>query len=183
MVYLSAAVAVVGTVAALNLLLLLGVLRRLREQAERLAALAASGGFGPPVELMLPVGGRPAEFRAETVDGVEVSLASLAAPALLGFFSPRCEPCREWVPRFVKAAGELPHGRSQALAVVVGDGAEASDEVAQLRRVAQVVVEPPDGPVSRAFAVTGWPVLCRLDEDGTITATENQAAVAAPAAA
>lgn len=183
MVYLAVAVAVVGAVATLNLLLTLGVIRRLREHTERLAAAPAGGGLGPPPDLMLPVGQRPGEFRAETVDGVELSLAGLAAPVLLGFFSPLCEPCREWVPRFVQAAAELPKGRAQALAVVVGDGAESGDEVAELRRVAQVVVEPLDGPVSRAFGVRGWPALCRVDADGFITTTDNHAAVAVPAAA
>jgi hypothetical protein len=182
-VYLVVAVAVVGAVAALNLLLTLGVIRRLREHTETLATLAAGGGLGPAPDLMLPAGQRPAEFHTETVDGAEVSLASLATPALLGFFSLHCEPCREWAPRFVAAARQLPHGRSQALAVVVGEGAGISDEVAELRSVAQVVVEPDNGPVSRAFGVKGWPALCRLDQDGTITTTDRHAALAAPAAA
>lgn len=179
--FVIAALALVGAVASLNLLLTLGVIRRLREHTVRLAALPAGGG--PPPELMLPAGARPGDFRAETVDGAEVSLTSLAAPALVGFFSPGCEPCREWIPRFVQAAGELPHGPAQALAVVVGDATAMSDELARLRRVAQVVVEPFDGPVSRAFAVNGWPVLCRLGEDGTITTTDNHTALAAPARA
>lgn len=182
MVYLGGAVAVVAAVTVLNLLLMLGVIRRLREHTERLAALPAD--LGPPPEPILPAGERPAEFRAETVDGAEVSLGSLATPALLGFFSPRCEPCKEWIPRFVQAAGQLPQGRAQALAVVTGDtgdGAGGGAEMAELRRVAQVVVEPANGPVSRAFAVRGWPALCRLGEDGAISTSDNEAAVAAPA--
>lgn len=181
MVYLGGAVAVVAALTMLNLLLTLGVIRRLREHTERLAAAE----LGPPPELILPAGERPAEFRAETVDGAEVTLASLATPALLGFFSPDCAPCREWIPRFVQAAAELPQGRAQALAVVArdgtGNGDEVSDDVAALRRVAQVVVEPANGPVSRAFAVRGWPALCRVGEDGIILTTDQQAAVAAPA--
>lgn len=180
--YVIAALLLVGVVTSLNLLLTLGVIRRLREHTARLAELPAGGELWPP-ELVLPAGSQPGDFHAETVDGGEVSLGALARPALLGFFSPSCEPCREWIPRFVRAAGDLPHGRAQALAVVVGDAAEARDEVAQLRQVAQVVVEPLDGPVSQAFAVKGWPVLCRLGEDGTITTTDNQAAIAAPAPA
>lgn len=180
MVYLAVAVAVVAAVAVLNLLLTLGVIRRLREHTTRLAALPPDG-LGPPSDLVLAVGERPAEFHAVTVEGDEVSLASLATPALLGFFSPDCPPCQEWIPRFVRAAGELPQGRKQALAVVVGNVTGAGDEVAQLRQVAQVVVEQLDGPVSRAFAVKGWPVLCRLGADGTITANDNDAALAAPA--
>lgn len=178
--YMIAALVLVGAVTGLNLLLTFGVIRRLREHTARLAALP-SGGEPWPLELALPAGARPEDFHAETVDGDEISLASLARPALLGFFSPGCEPCQEWIPRFVRASGDLPHGRAQVLAVVVGDAVEAHDEVARLRQVAQVVVEPIEGPVSRAFAVKGWPVLCRLGEDGTITTTDNHAALAAPA--
>jgi thiol-disulfide isomerase/thioredoxin len=180
MVYLAVSVAVVAAIAVLNLLLTLGVARRLREHAARLAELPADG-LGPPPDLVLAAGTRPAEFHAETVDGGEVSLASLATPALLGFFSPDCPPCREWIPRFVQAAGELPEGRAQALAVVIGNATGGGDEVAQLRPVAQVVVEPSDGPVSRAFELKGWPALCRLGADGTIITNDSEAALAAPA--
>jgi thiol-disulfide isomerase/thioredoxin len=177
--YLAVSVAVVAAITILNLLLTLGVARRLREHAARLAELPADG-LGPPPDLMLAAGTRPAEFHAETVDGGEVSLASLATPALLGFFSPDCPPCREWIPRFVRAARELPQGRAQALAVVTGN-ATGGDEVAQLRPVAQVVLESSDGPVSRAFEVKGWPALCRLGADGTIITNDGDAALAAPA--
>jgi hypothetical protein len=81
----------------------------------------------------------------------------------------------------------LPGGRFQALAVIAAGGSavavEESDKVEQLRPTAQVVVEPPDGPVTRAFAVKGWPALCRLGEDGTIETADSQAVVAIPAAA
>jgi thiol-disulfide isomerase/thioredoxin len=179
-IYLAVSVAVVAAISILNLLLTLGMARRLREHAARLAALPPDW-LGPPPELMLAAGARPAEFHAESVDGGQVSLASLATPALIGFFSPDCPPCREWIPRFVQAAGELPPGRAQALAVVTGSTTSGGDEVAQLRSVAQVVVEPSDGPVSRAFAVKGWPALCRLGADGTIITNDNDAALAAPA--
>lgn len=183
MAYLGVAAVLVGTIAGLNLLLTLGVVRRLREHTERLTELTGSGPApGSTPELMRPAGERPDQFQAVTVDGVELTRSSLVTPALVGFFAPGCAPCREWIPRFVKAAGELPQGRAQALAVVAGHSADAQDELAELGGAAQVVLERPDGPVARAFAVTGWPALCRLDADGTIATTDSYAAIATPVA-
>lgn len=179
--FLTAAVVAVAALAVLNLVLTLGVVRRLREHSQQLGRLAVgglSGLGGPGEELILPVGERPDEFTAHTVDGGEVSLASLRRPAMVGFFSPDCPPCTEWIPRFVAAASRS--AREQALAVVVADGAEAVADVARLRDVAAVVVEPVDGPVAKAFAVRGFPALCTLAEDGTVLANEAPAVVGSP---
>jgi hypothetical protein len=167
-----AALLLVAAVAVTNLVLTLGVVSRLREHAAQLAAGARPG----PSEMLLGAGERPGDFSARTVADGTVSARSLAAPALVGFFSPTCSACTEWIPRFVSAAESLPGGATQALAVVVST-ADTTTEVAELRRVAQVVVEPIDGPVARAFRVRGFPALCRLGTDGTVHSSDNWTAV------
>lgn len=169
MTLFSSIAVVVGVIATLNLLLTLGVVRRLREHSERLSTLATSGVDGTPGELPLSPGERPSEFTAITVDGQEISLSTLTSRrTLVGFFMADCPPCKQWVPRFVEAAKTAPHGRSQALAVVAGRGAEADELIAELNGVALVVAEDGQGPVAKAFAVEGFPAMCLLDEDGTV---------------
>lgn len=167
-----AALLLVAAVAVTNLVLTLGVVSRLREHTEQLAAAGPPG----PRELLIGAGERPGEFTAHTVAGESVSVRSLATPTLIGFFSPTCSACAEWIPRFVSAARALPGGPAQALAVVVST-ADTAAEVAELRQAAQVVVEPLDGPIANAFRVRGFPALCRLGTDGTVISTDNASAV------
>jgi hypothetical protein len=159
----------------LNLLLTTGVIRRLRAHSEQLAELAQAT---PLPEPMIPTGARPDPFTAETVDGEQVNETALVE-TLIGFFSPACASCEQWVPRFATAAAALPLGRRQALAVIVADDAAEAEAMAfTLRRVAQVVVEPTKGPVTTAFDVAGFPVIGRLDGNGAVVT--NRAAIAIP---
>lgn len=153
-------VAIVVTL--LNLVLLLGVVRRLREHETRLASMT---GGGPPV-LITPAGGRVAPFSARSVDGRSVDEHSTDA-ALVGFFSPECGSCHERLPDFRAAAGE--HA-GPVLAVVVEDGGDTSPLVDALRTCATVVLEAPTGPVAEAFAVRGFPAFA-LVADGTVAAS------------
>jgi hypothetical protein len=172
-----AAMSLVGILAALNLILTLGVIRRLREHTGQLNRLSPAEQ-GP---LILSPGERPAEFRATTIDGREVTRAGLPSPALVGFFSPDCGPCKEWLPRFTEAAAAST-GRTLAVVVAMSGAADAEvdAEVAGLRGVADVVVEEPDGPVQQAFLVRGWPAMCRLSETGTVLTSDNDEVVALP---
>ncbi|WP_203961337.1 TlpA family protein disulfide reductase [Actinocatenispora thailandica] len=176
---LDAAIVLVGVIALLNLLLTLGLVRRLREHTDRLNRLSAGRVAGRP-DPQLRIGDRPPEFEAATVDGRR--LTGRDAPLLVGFFARRCQPCKEWVPRFARAAGALPGGRERALAVVVGTEEETADLVAQLRPAAMVVTEELDGPMGRSFGVAGYPTLYRLAEDGTVAATDPYEVVTSPVA-
>ena len=88
------AVAVLSLLCLGNLLLTLGLARRINEQE-------------PPAVLLPP--------------GSVVDVA-LEPPTLVGFFSPGCGPCQERLPDFVARARRAPAGRT--LAVVVGDAAD-----------------------------------------------------------
>lgn len=163
------AVVLLAVLTLLNIALLLAVVRRLREHETRLSSLGtavAAGGSLVP-EVMAPVGHRISEFTAESVDGRLVDRATLETPALVGFFSPSCDSCHERVPDFRKAAGD--HVGS-ALAVVVRDDKDPAELIADLDGSATVVVEEPEGPLSAAFAVRGFPAFALVGAGGTIQA-------------
>jgi thiol-disulfide isomerase/thioredoxin len=174
MAYLTAAVVVVGLLCLLDLLLTLGVIRRLREHTSKLAQLASGLSAGFPEELGVPVGEAVAGFAATATGGGLVSRELLAGRTLVGFFAPGCGPCEEQLPGFVEYAQSLPGGPGQAVAVVVGgDGAQdtkGSEYVERLDPVAQVVVEAPGGPVQSAFRVNGYPTLYLVDIGGVVVA-------------
>jgi hypothetical protein len=168
MPYVVSVTVVIGAVAILNLILTFGVIRRLREHSELLAA----GGPGAP-DVMLSAGAAPAEFAATTTDGARVTRDDLGGEMLIGFLSPGCEPCREQAPRFVERAGALAGGRSRALAVVIGEQPAVQDLLRQLEPVARVVIERDinaEGTVSHAFGVRAFPAFATLD-DGVVASS------------
>src|SRR6185369_4424117 len=86
-----AAIAVLTGLVLLNLLLTFGVIRRLREHSEQLAASA------PP--RTLPVGAAVPEFTATTEQGRVVSTATLRSHgALVAFMASDCTACTEQLP-------------------------------------------------------------------------------------
>ena len=117
MPYLAATVALVGLLAVVNLLLTIGVVRRLREQTTELADLRSRAPMRDAATT-LPVGAVVAPFEAVTIDRRAVTLASFGERPLVGFFSPGCKPCAERLPGFVRHAAERPGGRDGVLAVV-----------------------------------------------------------------
>ncbi|WP_438295683.1 TlpA family protein disulfide reductase [Streptomyces sp. HUAS TT7] len=159
-----AAVALIAVACLLNLLLTFGVIRRLRAQAEQKADSVAEG-------LIILAGSVAPPFSVVTTAGERVTRESLGE-TMLGFFSPDCRACKERPPLFVEQARTTARetGRS-VLAVVHGTEEEAREQVAALSEVAHVVVEPGDGPLGEAFAITGYPVFGLITRDGTLAAT------------
>jgi protein-disulfide isomerase len=167
MVYLAFAVALVGALCVLDLLLTVGVIRRLREVTEQLAA-------APGLATMLPrpaPGFAVADFSTVTEDGEPLTRADLPPRTLVGFFSPTCAPCKELLPDFLDHAAQSPGGRALTLAVVIGTPAEAAPLARQLAPVARVVVEHPDGALSAAFSTAAYPTLLLLDAEHTVAAS------------
>jgi thiol-disulfide isomerase/thioredoxin len=163
MLYLVAVAIVLGL---LNLVLTVGVIRRLREHTELL-----SGGPGKGPDLVLGVGESPDSFTATTIDEEQISSETLAGEQLVGFFATTCGPCKEKAPLFAERAAL--GGRSQALAVVVGEPDETAEFVTLFQPVARVVVESDrdGGVLGRTFKVKGFPAICTLDGDGMVTAS------------
>lgn len=179
--YLVTVVVLCVLLTVFNLFLTLGVIRRLKDHTTQFTEL---GRLMPRPEPMIKVGERPTPFTAETVNGLRVSDAQLRSGGLVGFFSPTCGSCDEWVPRFVEAARALPGGPHTALAVVVTETpAAGAAMVALLRDVAMVVVEADRGPLVEAFEAKGFPAMCRLGEDGTVLANRPPDVIAVPVGA
>lgn len=154
MTLLSVAVALVAVLCLLDLVLTLGVVRRLRDHSSRLSlmqsGLGAEETLGKPGEAVEP-------FTALSAADEPVSLTDLAEPTLVGFFSPNCPACEERLPGFVSYASTFPGGRRKTLAIIAGETGglryrSALDEVA-----ANVVIERELGPVQKAFGTSGYP--------------------------
>ncbi|MFD8412143.1 TlpA family protein disulfide reductase [Streptomyces sp. NPDC059650] len=172
---LIAVVALVGTLCTLNLVLTLGVVKRLREHTELLGAVQ-----GDPVSL--EVGQEVGEFDTSTVGGEPLVRDLLSGPVLFGFFSPTCEPCKDKLPRFVEYARREPGGRSSVVATVVGDADSASAFVAELGQVARVVVEDPGGAMGTALGIRAFPSVLRADRDaaGRLVVVDDDVALSRP---
>jgi thiol-disulfide isomerase/thioredoxin len=161
MLYLIAAVVLVGLLGLANLLLLFGVIRRLRKMAAQPSPMMDDG---PALGEKLP------EFAATTTDGEPISAELLGGPALIGLFSPDCGPCRELLPTFIERAGRM---SEQVLAVVVaGSDEEAATDVARLAKVARVVREQPMGAIQTALKVNGYPTVIATDATGVVVSSD-----------
>lgn len=167
-------------VCVLNLVLTLGVIRRLREHTALLDRLQAGPGAGMPDQM--PAGAEVGEFAATTTDGEPLSHELLAGQTLVGFFSPTCQPCKERLPEFLEVAPDVPGGRQQVLAVAVGGEQECANLVADLAPVARVVVEPPsaEGPVSQAFKTSSYPTFGVLEGRRVVASGHELASLPVP---
>jgi thiol-disulfide isomerase/thioredoxin len=172
MVYLSAAIVLVGVLGVANLALTLALVRRLRSEAS-----VSGGASESPVapELLAP-GTRAPDFSAIATSGAECSRGTLLGrTSLVGIFSGTCAPCRDHMPGFVALARQLPHGPDGVVAVVRGDELAAADLLAALDGAATVIVEPEGGPVGEAFSVETYPSMYVLDESGVIASAGHTA--------
>ena len=167
MALMAAAVALVGAVCLINLVLTVGLIRRLREHSDALAKLSSSSDE----QLIATVGARVGDFDATTTTGEQIGRSDLASEMLVGFFSPDCQPCVRGLPNFIERARGATAGPAGVLAVVTGAGPEAQSMREQLQPVAQVVAGTEDGPVERAFGVRGYPAYALVGSDGRIAAS------------
>ncbi|GAA4198709.1 TlpA family protein disulfide reductase [Microbispora amethystogenes] len=166
MQFLIAFVAIVGVLCAVDLVLSVGVIRRLREHSEALEALRR----GPSV--MAPAGSAVGPFTAVTTDGETVSDATLPeTPTLVGVFSPGCPACAERLPSFVDAAKNHGGGRPAVLAVLAGREEDVAAERTALEPVARVVIESGGGDLTRALSVSGFPAFALVDASRRVLAS------------
>ncbi|MEV4159965.1 TlpA family protein disulfide reductase [Nonomuraea dietziae] len=148
MPFLVAAVVFVGLLCLFNLVLGLGVLRRLREHTAELARLNERSMFMPYDPAVL----------------VGRALPEAAAGArLVGFFDVGCSTCHERAPQFAEAAGKQP-----ALAVVTGDGAKVDDLVAMVGGVSRVITGEEAARLTHDLGVEAFPTFLWADQEGTV---------------
>ena len=175
MTVLTAALLCVGALCLLDLVLTLGVVKRLREHTEMLSTVEAAPGR----KASLGAGEEVGDFTAVTVDGVPLVRDQLDDGTLVAFFSPTCQPCKEKLPKFVEFARSLPGGRERVVAAVIGGTEEAAPLNSALAPVAQVVNEEYDGPLSSAFQATAYPTVLMTGKDaaGRLVVTSDQVAL------
>ncbi|WP_067138358.1 TlpA family protein disulfide reductase [Microtetraspora malaysiensis] len=151
MPYLIASHILIGGLCLIELLLIIGMIRRLRQHTEQLRQVSN------PV-LGIGLGETPAEFQAETVSGERLNRESVR-DAVVGFLSPTCEPCMSALPDFVSYAAEA--GNAVAVVIAVEDE-DCGDIVAELEPVAKVVVAQREASMPLAFKVKGTPTFVAM---------------------
>ncbi|MFI6284845.1 TlpA family protein disulfide reductase [Streptomyces sp. NPDC051018] len=168
MIYLSIGLLLLGIVTALNLVLVLAVIRRLRRHEQERKRLFGTYGTlesGPPADEPLPA------FTAVATDGTPVTSDGLnGREAALTFLSTDCAVC-------ATAAGDLPEfarrtgmDAAQMVVVIAGDDETAAEEMtAPLAGVATVVREEASGPMSTLYAIQATPTTVLVDAEGTVT--------------
>lgn len=168
--YLVAAVVLVGLVVLFDVVVTVGLVRRLRAHSDLLAELVDSAG-------LLAVGTRVPEFSGESVDEVPVDRRSLSGPAAVAFWSVDCPHCQTNLPQFVAYVRGGAYPRERVLAVVAHDGSDSSamdDMIGVLAPVATVAREAlADGRITAAFSVRGFPTFYLVGADGTVTAAAH----------
>ncbi|WP_340383901.1 TlpA disulfide reductase family protein [Streptomyces sp. SS7] len=166
MPYVITFLVLLGVLSLFNLVLSLGLIRRLREDTAKTAARSA----GPPV--MHAAGERVGAFRATATDGAMLSDALLrGAPTLVGAFAQGCPECEERLPLFAEYAAGFQGGPGHVVAVLVGDPDALRDKIAMLEPVARVVLEGKDGAVGSALGVRGYPAFGVLDDQAVVQAS------------
>lgn len=180
MAYLIAAVVFVGALCSLDLILTLGVVKRLREHSEALAAGGGSGNRPPLIEVGESIGA----FSTTTLEGRTLDHELLTDETVVAFFSTTCEPCKAKLPTFVEFSRAMSHTGRRPVAVVVDDVGEPEAFVEALGTVADVVVEHSDGALCTAFRTESYPTVLRVapDASGTLVVTANEVALDLPAA-
>jgi hypothetical protein len=168
---LVAAVAVVGALCLIDLLLTLGVIRRLREHTEMITRLNV-----PEVPVIgLAAGESPAAFSAVTVSGDPVS--GPAGLRLAAFFSSSCSMCPERVPPFIQYLADHQIAKEHVLTVVLGSDDEPPAYLDRLAEVTLACAHGEDSDVAKAFKAVGFPAFCLLNVDGAVLATSYDPAM------
>jgi len=153
MMFLTAAVVLVGILCTFDLFLTFAVVRRLREhttELERLAGLALSGtgGYDPGVLV-----GRSLP---------EPAAAGAGQSRLVGFFDSNCSTCFEHAPEFVAMAS-----RQKLVAVVNGSGPKA-DELAELLADVPAVRGEAALQIITELDIQVFPMFMRVSSDDVI---------------
>ncbi|MFE0153531.1 TlpA family protein disulfide reductase [Nonomuraea sp. NPDC059007] len=146
MIFLTALGVVTLALCLLNVLLTYSVIRSLNRT-----------GPDPSERLSIMPGEAVGDFEVATTTGRPLSTAALGETTLIGFFAPGCSPCEEAFPPFVEFAQGW---TGNVLAVIVtADRVEAGTMISAAEEAADVVVEPIDGQLCRAFGLRGTPAI------------------------
>ncbi|WP_016823296.1 hypothetical protein [Streptomyces viridosporus] len=176
------AVVLVGLLCTLDLILTVGVIRRLREHTE----LLSERGGG---RMSLGPGDEVGDFSVTSVSGEPVDGTAIGSETVVAFFSPTCGSCKEKLPKFVEYARGVPRGREQVLAAVTADGPQdaeaAAPMVTALTPVARVLTGRDAEAVAEACKVRAFPVVLKVNRstDGRLLVMTDEVDVERPAVA
>ncbi|MFF0868988.1 thioredoxin family protein [Nonomuraea sp. NPDC003560] len=140
---MNVAIGLLSALSLFNLLLLFGVIRRLRQLSESARQPAR-----------LAVGDTIDDFSAVTTRNKMVTAGSLQDGTVVAFMSPTCEPCKEILPTYMEFASS---SQTPTLTVMLTTDADAVEDLGRLESVGDVAVEPVQGAISTAFGVTSTP--------------------------
>ncbi|HEY4691675.1 MAG TPA: peroxiredoxin family protein [Anaerolineae bacterium] len=140
----------------LNLLLTLGLARRMRVTFPRMGSLK--------------VGQRAPDFTAQTLKGETVTLATYAGRAVaFVFVSPDCKPCREELPRL---AGLRPKAEQFGVELLLVSDADEDKTLSFVEGTVDglpVLVAPRErNPFFSDYKAMGTPSYCLIDAHGKV---------------
>lgn len=163
MAYIGAALALVTGLTLLNMLLCLGVVRRLREQDERLAQLESGNDHVRPGTLI------PA-FTILTTDGERLTERWFHdRVSLVAFMSYGCGACKEELTALAKLLAEPDSDKLNVLVAFAWVGGAQREELpARLLERVTLVEDSPNGALMAAFNVNAYPTFYVVEEDGKI---------------
>lgn len=153
MTFLIAALVLVGALSIFQLVLLMAVLRRLREHEARFEQMARGGSLLGAYDPSVLVGREVSEL------GLTASPGGASRP--VGFFSVDCQACHEQAPAFVAAAASR-----GAVAVVVGDTPDGL--VALLEGIPTVTVGARSEELAKGLDIQVFPTFLEVDGDGLV---------------
>lgn len=151
MAYLVVALVLVTGLCCLLLVLVLAVLRRLREHETRFERLSAATDEFAHYDGAELVGRRIPGFAGHPD----------TAPRLVGFFSVGCDTCHEQAPRFLASAAVR-----DTSAIVLGSPAE--ELTGLLGEVPRLITGEEGDTLAKAVGIKAFPTFVEVDGDGMI---------------
>lgn len=149
-------------VVLLNLLLTVGLIRRVN---------ATAAAPGPPLPPGLPAGTELPHVTVRPLDGDDVALTSVAAgPSVLLFLSPSCEGCRDQLPAVREVVGAAPGVRAVAL-VATADPGEAAAYRDELPGATVVMAAGGGADALGVLQVHSFPMYYTVDAGSRIAAS------------
>ena len=150
MTLLAVAVGLLAVLTALNLFILLGVVRRLR-------TMPAAGGTTAPPEVLPPTGARIGAFALTTTDGTVVTEADVAiGTSLVVMLSPSCSPCQDSADKLAAQRDLLP-ANTLVLIRTEMDEPDLDAMLAKLAGVGKVATFSGGDGIEDAFSSRGYP--------------------------
>ncbi|WP_051451815.1 TlpA family protein disulfide reductase [Actinospica robiniae] len=167
MAYLAAAVAVVGALGLLNLLLTLAVIRKLRDHTVRLSAAGNQEGLPAPGTVV-----SGAQVHDEEGRSIDADWMTRGAK-LVVLMSATCSACMEQLPRAAAYVAGFAGAADSVLAVVVGEGGHRDEIVGRLHGLTTLVHGPDAQLMADALGNEGYPTYYVLDEGRVRVATHS----------